>query len=290
MIREQAAQRWFQQMAEGNFEAAWRESDLIESTHYPDPNRFWKGESWSGKRVMLRCLHGLGDTIQFIRYAPLLRRTCAHLTVQTHPELVTLVRTVEGVDKAGTWGESEDWDIQMEVTELPRAFRTSVDTIPAEIPYVKVQRENRASGRMQVGLIWQSSQWNPARSIPFELLRPLVEGSHCDFHFLQKDAETDRRSVLDTAHRMIQLDLVISVDTMSAHLAGALGRPVWILLPEFSDWRWMKYTTRSPWYPTAELFRQQEQGNWGGVIETICERLKRRLQEHESEVTEGSID
>jgi hypothetical protein len=273
-ICEQAAKRWTESMLQRDFEAAWRESDLIESTKYQDPHRLWTGEPWAGKRVMLRCLHGFGDTIHFIRYAPLLKQSCSYLTVQTRPELVRLVRTVSGVDSAITWEQPEKWDVQVEVTELPRVFRTTLPTIRATVPYVQASRTGRNSTQIEIVLVWRSSQWNLQRSISFDELDPLFEETGCTFHYLQKDADEQGWDVLDTAERMAQLDLVISVDTMSAHLAGAPGKPVWILLPFEADWRWMRKRTDSPWYPTARLFRQRTPGDWFSIIASVRNSLK----------------
>jgi hypothetical protein len=290
-VREAAASRWTQWMRMGDFESAWRESDLIDSTGYKDPHRFWSGESWAGKRVMLRCLHGLGDAIQFIRYAPLLKRTCHSLTVQCHPELVRLMRQVPGVDRAVTWDEGEqDWELQLEVTELPRAFQTSISTIPSSVPYLFLsdQQIQWAAERLgehrdfRVGLVWQSSTWNPKRSIPPSNLIPLLLNRRCGFYILQKgsqlmipahDIQQYANDAADTAALMTQLDLIISVDTMTAHLAGALGIPVWILLPAQADWRWMLDRNDSPWYPTATLFRQQKEDDWQGVIHQVMKKL-----------------
>ncbi len=285
-VREAAARRWTRWMKLGDFEAAWRESELIERSGYDDPHRFWHGESWAGKRVMLRCLHGLGDAIQFIRYAPLLKRTCRWLTVQCHPELVRLMRQVPGVDRAVTWNEGEeDWEMQLEVTELPRAFRTLVLNIPAAVPYIFLSDEQLqwAAERLgehrqfRVGVVWQASSWNPKRSVPVLILRPLLNCC-CEFYSLQKGAEMAlpvhdlaqyANDVADTAALMTQLDLIITVDTMTAHLAGALGIPVWILLPADADWRWMLDRDDSPWYPTARLFRQKEEDDWQEVAERV---------------------
>lgn len=290
-IREAAARRWIQWMLMGDFESAWQESDLIDSTGFQDPHKFWTGEPWAGKRVMLRCLHGLGDAIQFIRYAPLIKKDCHSLTVQCHPELVTLMRQVPGVDCAVTWGEGEeDWQLQLEVTELLRAFRTSISSIPSKVPYIvpSVQQRRWAAEclgphrQFRVGLVWQSSTWNPKRSVPPAKLTPLFSNHRCCFYSLQKRAELTipvhdiqrhANDVADTAALMTQLDLIISVDTMTAHLAGALGMPVWILLPLDADWRWMLQRQDSPWYPTATLFRQEKEDDWQAVISQVVETL-----------------
>ena len=197
-----AAERWTQCMLRGDFASAWRESDLIEQTGYRDPHKLWNGEAWAGKRIMLRCLHGLGDCIQFVRYAPLLKKTCRYLTVQSHPELVRLMKQVPGVDQAVTWGEGEcDWELQMEVMELPRAFRTTIPTIPGQVPYIYISEEQRRwaaqlfheGHSLRVGLVWQSSAWNTERCIPVAELDPLLSNGRCKFYSLQKGSHAGIR-------------------------------------------------------------------------------------------------
>jgi len=287
---ECAARLWQCWMHHGDFERAWQESDRILAMQLHDPHRFWTGEPWHGKHVMLRCLHGLGDTIQFIRYAPLLRAKARSLTVQVHPQLVRLIDSVAGVDRTITWDEQEgDWDIQMEVIELPRAFRSSISSIPAEVPYLHASRElacRTASSRLRIGLHWEAGPWDASRSIPIESFAPLISDSAHDFYCLQKgvdardigiglhDLEVFADDIYDTAGLIMGLDLVISADTMSAHLAGALGKPVWVLLPFEADWRWMLNRCDSPWYPTMRLFRQPEQGEWQPVLNDVGAALK----------------
>ncbi|MBV9768586.1 MAG: hypothetical protein JOZ32_03350 [Bryobacterales bacterium] len=283
----------------GEFEKAWRESDFI-SELGRDPERFWTGQSWTGKRVMLRCLHGLGDTIQFIRYAPLLKKTCRSLVVQTHPQLVTLLDSVPGVGRVTTWadgtpGDDSEWDMHMEVNELPRAFRTTLGKIPI-MPYLRIpeQRIQWASewfeeqGHLRIGIAWEAGHWNSSRSIPLEEFAPLFASHECQFFVLQKNAaasdferwktvhdlEIHAADIRDTAALILNLDLVITVDTMTAHLAGALARPVWILLPAVADWRWMLNSSATPWYPSARLFRQKRLGDWSGAIKEICAELR----------------
>lgn len=291
-----AASRWDCWMLSGQFERAWAESDRIAGLGVHDPHRLWEGQPWDGKRIMLRCLHGLGDTIQLVRYAPLLRATCASLTVQTHPQLTTLIEGVEGIDRVVTWGPEyvEDvsaWDIQIEINELPRAFRTTLATIPSRIPYIRVPETLMAwaaqllpprSAQRRVGLCWQAGPWDPCRSVPVDALIPLTAAPRLQFFNLQKgvpapghiqELEANSQDVRDTAALILNLDLVITVDTMTAHLAGALGKPVWILLPFSADWRWMLDRTDTPWYPTARLFRQTRQGDWQPVIRQLAEAL-----------------
>ncbi len=310
---ECAAARWHCWMLLGNFERAWQESDFI-SARGKDSNGFWDGRPWSGRHVMLRCLHGLGDTIQFIRYAPLLKESCRSLTVQTHPQLVTLLERVPGVDRVCTWGagyteSASNWDMQMEVTELPRAFRTTVTTIPAATPYIPISKERiewgancvSPTGKMRVGIAWEAGPWDPARSISLDELTPLLSCEGCCFYGLQKgaaladvrgsapvfDPEALSADVRDTAALILNLDLIVTVDTMTAHLAGALGRRVWILLPANADWRWMLERSDTPWYPNARLFRQRTPGDWSGVLETVRTALAIEAGRYSSCVISG---
>lgn len=294
-----AAARWNCWMLLGDFERAWRESDFIASVDSQDPHRYWDGRTWNDRRVMLRCLHGLGDTIQFIRYAPLLREGCRSLKVQTHPQLVTLLKSVSGIDHICTWGSQyvenpKDWDMQMEIMELPRAFRTTLATIPSASPYIHVPKERIEWGgahfrsrkkKLRIGLAWEAGSWDPSRSINFQEMAPLFSCQRCCFYSLQKgaslpntcdaivDLEANATDVRDTAALILNLDLVLTVDTMTAHLAGALGRPVWLLLPASADWRWMLARADTPWYPNTRIFRQQICGDWRGVIEEVLSAL-----------------
>jgi hypothetical protein len=304
---ECAAGRWDCWMLLGDFERAWRESDFISSAALGDPNCYWDGRPWNGRRVMLRCLHGLGDTIQFIRYAPLLKRTCRSLTVQTHPQLVTLLEGIPAIDRVCTWGpdyveNTSDWDMQMEVTELPRAFRTTFATIPAATPYIHPPKERivwgasciDSSENLRVGLAWEAGPWNPARCIHLDELGPFLSCQGCRFYSLQKgatladvhgtapmyDPEAQSADIRDTAGLILNLDLIVTVDTMTAHLAGALGRRVWILLPASADWRWMLERSDTPWYPSARLFRQHVPGDWRGVIEEVRDALAVEAQRY----------
>jgi hypothetical protein len=294
-----AGARWPCWMLLGQFERAWSESDSITRLGKEDPHRFWDGQGWQGKHVMLRCLHGLGDTIQFIRYASLLRAACSSLCVQVHPQLVSFLQGAMGIDQVITWGQEGDyiepaWDMQMEVTELPRAFRSTIHSVPREIPYITVPRERiewaaqyfPSSHKRRIGVSWIAGAWNPSRSIPLkELVRGLASSEH-SFYSLQKgvcasdlgpcpleELEVYAADVRDTAALILNLDLVITVDTVTAHIAGSLGRPVWILLPFHADWRWMLARNDSPWYPTARLFRQTRPGDWTGVMVQVQEAL-----------------
>ncbi|HJU12149.1 MAG TPA: hypothetical protein VJ728_14795 [Candidatus Binataceae bacterium] len=297
-----AAGRWMCWMLSGDFESAWCESDALERSGFSDPNRFWDGWPFDGKRILLRALHGYGDAVQFIRYAPMLRRRAIKLTVQCHPELMPLLRNVDGVDETVTWPDSPGWrtkwDQQIEIMELPRAFRTTLGSIPNRVPYISIEHElvERSRTRLaktdkpKVGLLWASSQYDPSRSTDLKMWAPILRVAGFEFYSFQRGAEraqlefTDA-NVNDTAvhsHQMVEtaadltnMELLISVDTFGAHLAGALNRPVWLLLPYTADWRWMLNRHDSPWYPSTRLFRQSRPGDWSSIIYEVAAELSR---------------
>jgi len=287
-----AAGRWDCYMLLGDFESAWRESDLISSRGQPDPNRFWRGCSLVGKRVLIRCLHGLGDTIQFIRYVPLLREVAASVTIEAQPHLKRLLAQSGLADDVITWSEPEPpWEEQVEVMELPRIFRTTIDTIPDRVPYLTAKPRDSVAlnaNTLSVGLIWRSSAFNPARSIPMEELADVLDLPSITFYALQTEPQEQElprclpnirklhqhvSRIHETASLLKKLDLLITVDTMAAHLAGGLAVPVWTLLPYQCDWRWMLDRGDSPWYPTMRLFRQKEPGDWTHVVSEVKLRL-----------------
>lgn len=294
---EQGAQeRWMCAMLAGDFESAWRESDrilerrkrLAESCKdKPRHERFvWNGSPLNGKTVLLRCYHGLGDSIQFIRYAPLVRRVAKNLIVQAQPELIPLLRSVRGIDRLISLDDPEpEYEVDIESTELPYAFRTTLTSIPAQIPYLEsgparvksYQRGRRDDQRLKVGLVWAAGSWKEERSVPVEHLARLNQIPGLALYQLQRgpgfaqlqsaknvpevlNIQEQTADVLDTAATLQDMDLVISVDTMVAHLAGALGIQTWTLLHFNSDWRWMMERDDSPWYPTMRLFRQPTPG------------------------------
>lgn len=300
-----AGARWICHMLLGNFEQAWNESNAIESRGKPDLHRFWDGQSFKGRKVLIRCLHGLGDTIQFIRYAPLIRQQARALTIEAQPALKRLIQEARLADQVITWGEMEPaWDQQMEVIELPRIFRTTKTSIPSGVPYLDVfsapligPYDGRRS--LRVGVVWASSAYNAARSMTLEQMAPLFKIPEVEFFSLQAGKEqadlqrcparienllNESECVLGTATKLKTLDLIITVDTMMAHLAGAMARPVWTLLPFQCDWRWMIGREDSPWYPTMRLFRQRQPGDWDGVVKEARQALTALAARSYSEV------
>jgi hypothetical protein len=296
-----AGGRWMAHMLAGNFAAAWSESDAIRRRGAPDPHRFWAGEDLRGRRVILRCLHGYGDTVQFLRYAPRLSELAAHLVVEAPPVMVEIACCFDGVNDVITWDTEargiRNWDVQVEIMELPYLFRTEADELPLAERYLhlpaavesRVARAMGCSPSPRVGLVWAAGDWNIDRSIPFDLLRPLLGCSDCEFWNLQgglaraewkrkehlRDAAECGEGILTLAATIAQLDLVITVDTLAAHLAGAMGKPAWLLLQYAADWRWMTRRSDSPWYPSLRLFRQPAPGAWESTVHGVAQELTR---------------
>lgn len=287
---------------QGNLTAAWAESDAIRRRNAPDPNRFWEGEDPSGRHVIVRCLHGFGDSVQFLRLAPRLRSLCSHLIVECAPRAVDLLRCLPGIDEVIPWGEippdgPQPWQIELELMELPYLLRITVDDIPStgylRLPPHELHRASRAIGSCNtlrgvpnIGVVWSSGDWNPSRSIAVELLAPILSRNDCHYWNLQGGPSRNQwrrlnhSSLYDTpllddcglvplAAVIAQLDLVITVDTLTAHLAGALNVPCFLLLQYCADWRWMVDRSDSPWYPSLHLFRQTAPGDWAGLVRDL---------------------
>ena len=292
-----AGSLWLTDMLAGDFETAWRQSDALRQRSAPDPHRFWNGKEIQGKRVIVRCLHGFGDAVQMLRYAPQLMRLAAHVTFEVPPRLVTLAGCLAGVDHVVTWGEQAPanppkWDIQVEIMELPYLFRTTLADLPVAERYLqlspallrKADIEMGGRTKPRIGVVCSSGTWNPARDLPVHLVEPMLE-QHPELEFwsleinpeaictLRHQPSITGEGILPLAATIMNLDLVITVDTLAAHLAGALGRPAWLLLRYAADWRWLHLRTDSPWYPTIELFRQSAPGDWRSVVDCIHQRL-----------------
>ncbi len=257
----------------------------------------WSGEPIDGKTILLHSEQGLGDAIQFCRYVPLVAARGARVILEVDGRLRELMSSLDGAAQAVSPGDTlPHFDVHCPLLSLPRAFRTLIETVPSGVPYLRppAERLTKWNARlgpnqgMRVGLIWSGNpahHRDQARSIALEALTPLLDAG-AKFFSLQKDVRPADAALLakrqdvvqiadeladfsDTAAVMAQLDLIISVDTSTVHLAGALGRPVWILLPYLPDWRWLLDRDDSPWYPTARLFRQDETRRWDTVIPRV---------------------
>ncbi len=289
-------------MRRGDFEAAWKVSDEVlraragvPCAHLPRHEQWvWDGSPVRGKRVLVRCYHGLGDTLQFIRFALQLKKVAREVTVWAQPELIPLLAAARGIGRLLPLHDGApevEYDVDVEVMELAHLFRTNVTSAGGTVPYLHAgpTRRNWGGDRpLRVGLVWRAGGWDERRSIPPHLLAPLAEVPGVELHVLQRGPGLAERpewlgtvsgsdDVLETARVMKALDLVITVDSMPAHLAGALGVPVWTLLHSDPDWRWMEHRDDSPWYPTMRLFRQARPGAWEEVVARVAAALAERV-------------
>jgi hypothetical protein len=209
--------------------------------------------------------------------------------VWAQPVLLPLLRTLAGIDRLLPLHDGDpgiDYDVDVEVMELPHIFRSTLSTLPADIPYFHVEPAPPPSPKVNVGLVWSAGSWDARRSVPLSSFQPLWTIPAVYLVALQAGAALDdwphgastifsRPEVEQTAAILRSLDLLISIDSFPAHLAGALGVPVWILLHHQADWRWMRGRRDSPWYPTMRLFRQHRADDWSGVMTEIAASLAR---------------
>jgi tetratricopeptide (TPR) repeat protein len=263
----------------------------------------WLGQApVAGKTILLHHEQGFGDTIQFARYATMLAKQGARVILEVQPPLKSLLSQIGGdVQVIGSGEGAPSFDLHCPLLSLPLALRTELATIPADIPYLTVPSDciERWNERLpprrglRVGLVWAGSATHKDdhnRSIALARLSPLFDVPEVQFVSLQKDLREADAQLLarepriadvgryfgdfcDTAAVVALVDLVISVDTSVAHLAGALGKPVWVLLPLCADWRWLTGRDDSPWYPTARLFRQPGIGDWDSAIAQVRREL-----------------
>ena len=287
---------WMFLMRLGKFEAAWELSDQVLEErrgqpcgHWPRHFQYiWDGSPVAGRRVLVRCYHGLGDTIQFIRYASLLKQVGAHVIVWAQSVLLPLLETVHGVDRVLPLHDglpAVDYDADVELMELPHVFRTSLKTIPNKVPYVSVPSiQQHESALLKVGVVWRSGAWDERRSMSASLMAELDGVPGVELHVLQNRVDADEwprqvgkrvcpEPVTELARAISGLDLLITIDSLAAHLGGALAVPTWTLLPAHADWRWMEKRSDSPWYPTMRLWRQSRVGDWRTVIDNVRTEL-----------------
>jgi hypothetical protein len=254
----------------------------------------WNGEPLAGKGIYLYIEQGFGDAIMFARYAPLVAARGGTVLFCVRPPLKALLADMPGVFVGVPGDQGPRCDYMCPLLSLPRIFKTRQDTIPGDVPYIHARPERIEKwklriphdGKLNVGLVWAGGRDYKAdkvRTIGFERFAPLL--GHPDVRYVslhtelrEEDAARMRAhpeivhfgseiaDFAETAAIISQLDLVISVDTAVAHLAGAMAKPVWLLLPFMPDWRWLLGRDDSPWYPTARLFRQERSGDWSGVI------------------------
>lgn len=298
----------------GNFREGWRQYEWrkgIEDLQYlrtKFPQPIWDGSDIVGKPLLILGEQGFGDVIQFIRYMPLVAKRKAELIVVCHKELSSLLKNMKDISQVLTYGEKLPYfDIYCHLLSLPYIFDTSIESIPADVPYISVDaaiiqkwrnRLQHDNSGLKIGLVWAGNpgyKQSRYRNCFLDNFFPLAKFENVSFYSLQKGGESSQANNLpknmkfydyteeindfsDTAAFIYNLDLVISVDTAVAHLTGALGKPVWTLIPYAPDWRWMLNRTDSPWYPTMRLFRQPSTGDWRSVISDVEDALKDLLK------------
>jgi tetratricopeptide (TPR) repeat protein len=261
----------------------------------------WTGEPHpAGRTILLHAEQGFGDTIQFIRYVPLVEALGFNVIVEVQRGLGTLLQTIGGrVAEAGD--ALPAFDLHCPLMSLPAAFATDLASIPAKVPYLVASPGISAAWartlgpwrKMRVGLAWSGSPGHAAdasRSMPLDALAPLLNRGDIECHVVQRDLrDSDRRIMREfpnladhsaaltdfgqTAGLLAQMDLIVTVDTVVAHLAGALAIPAWVMLAHAADWRWMRDRDDSPWYPSVRLFRQKRRGDWPSVLEPVARNL-----------------
>jgi tetratricopeptide (TPR) repeat protein len=290
------------------YEARWLAGKSISEalgTRFPS----WKGPGWRGERVLALNDHGLGDTIQFFRYLPLMAAAGVDATFVCPPRLRRLLSSKAKVRFADSPPDGEPFDAQIAISSLPRAFGTRLETIPAVVPYLSAElalreiwRKRIGAEGFKVGIVWQGNP-NPeadrGRSMPLAALEPLASIAGVRLISLQKGAGEEQLvdpppsfqvetlgadfdggadAFVDTAAAMTCVDLVVTCDTAIAHLAGALAVPVWVALKHDAEWRWLTERADSPWYPTMRLFRQKRRGIWSDVFEAMASELAQLVE------------
>jgi tetratricopeptide (TPR) repeat protein len=299
----------------GDFDRGWQkfewgwETDELKNAKRTFSQPLWLGsDEVAGKTVLLHGVHGFGDTIQFCRYVPHVMERCARVILEIQEPLRELMGTLPGAAQIVSRGEPlPDFDLHCPLLSLPLAFGTRLATIPAQTPYLRASPQAvtewnaRLGSRPRIGLAWSGRPEHDNdrnRSMKLSTLLSPLAGFEATYVSLQREVRANDAPVLegrsdivhfgeelksyaDTAALIANLDLIVSVDTSVAHLAGALAKPVWILLPYIPDWRWLLDRDDSPWYPTARLFRQDETRGWDNVMARVHAALDTCLRRRE---------
>jgi tetratricopeptide (TPR) repeat protein len=292
-----------------DFDAGWEEYEwrwrTRDAAHFRRDfaQPLWLGEApLAGKTILLHDEQGFGDAIQFVRYVPLVAARAGKVILEVQPPLKALLSKAAGAARVlGRGEELPAFDCHCPLVSLPLAFKTRLDTIPTTVPYLsasddrvtKWRQRLPSSGKPRIGIAWAGSpafKGDRTRSIGLPRFAPLLAAAGVEFYSIQRELRAGDREILsshphvvhlgdtiadfdDTAAIISLLDLVISSDTSVVHLAGAMGKPLWILLQYVADWRWLLDRRDSPWYPTARLFRQPEMGDWESVVARVGREL-----------------
>lgn len=303
-------------LLQGDFKTGWSEYEWRQHDkrfrQISCRQSIWDGASLAGKSILLYSEQGIGDTIQFIRYAARLKQLASRVIGECDARLIPLLSSCANVD---SWvsqpNELPPFDVYAPLLSLPRLLDTQMDTIPADIPYLfadpalvqQWQQKLEALSGFKIGIVWQGSSIVRSKDIPLQNFAPLAQVPGVRLISLQKgpgiqqlneladafsvtdlgnQVDETAGAFMDTAAVIMNLDLVVTVDTSAAHLAGALGAPVWVALPFAPDWRWLLDRSDSPWYPTMRLFRQKTPGDWIGVIAEIRDALREQIESHDA--------
>jgi len=294
-------------LTEGWKEYEWRLNPELDITTYPHCYEIprWDGTCFKSKKLLVHYEQGLGDTLHFMRYLPLVKARGGTVILEVRKPLYRLLQGFPGVDELieASFDDkpAEKFDYHVSLMDLPKIFATTLETIPAEVPYIhacptkaEYWRKKLAGPYFKVGIVWAGSPTHGNdryRSCMLNYFAPLTKVVGVQLYGLQKgeaaaQAEelademaitnlgTEFEDFTDTAAAIENLDIVVSVDTAVLHLAGAMGKPVWALLPLSPDWRWMLKRQDSPWYPTMKLFRQKKWGQWEPVFQRVAEELR----------------
>jgi tetratricopeptide (TPR) repeat protein len=308
-------------LLQGDLEGGWQDYEQRLAFPWAKPRAFekprWDGSPLQDKTILVYADHGLGDTLQFARYLPLLKQRGATVLLECQPALTKLLGGIEGIDLLIPAGSPlPSFDVFIPLLSLPCLFRTTLTSIPTTIPYLTVDPRRIEFWRQElerlkalnpeptatvgfavgsglnIGIVWQGSMpyQGDCRSVPLQHFEPLARVQRVRlvslqvgpgmqqlaaayFPVIDLGRKFDLNSLEDLAAAMQNFDLVVTVDTAAAHLAGALGLPVWVALSQFPDWRWMLERTDSPWYPTMRLFRQNNMADWTSVFERIASEI-----------------
>jgi tetratricopeptide (TPR) repeat protein len=301
-------------LLQGDYARGWPEYEARWSIPGRDRRDFcqpqWKGEPLQGERILVHAEQGLGDTMQFVRYLPLIVARGGQVILEVQPRLRRFLSGVNGAVQVISRGDPlPDYAWHCPLLSLPLALQTDMASIPSDVPYLhadgaKVGRwkQRLASNGLRIGLCWNGSplrRRNMWRSIPLELLAPLLRIEGTTFYSLQMgepakemaavpdavhivDLSGEQEDFDDAAAIVANLDLTITIDTSIAHLAGAMGKPVWVMLNNTPDWRWSLNREDSLWYPTARLFRQTAPGEWQPVVNRVQEELQAHVAKHKA--------
>jgi tetratricopeptide (TPR) repeat protein len=286
------------------YQTRWQRATLQKDIRPFTQARLTDLQQVSARKILLHSEQGFGDTIQFVRYASLLATMGATVYLEVQPQLKTLVSAVAGVTASFGRGDPlPEFDYYCPLMDLPSIFKTEIHTIPQTPSYlsVPIARKQYWSAQMlahkkklKVGVLWSGNPnfvYDASRSLSFELIKPFLATAGCQFFSLQKEVKPIEENAVITYEGLIdcrpmmtdfvetaaiieQMDLIITSCTALAHLAGALGKPTWIMLAYAADWRWLLTRDDSPWYPSARLFRQPQLNDWQSVVAVVLENLQ----------------